>query len=126
MAVNRGFAKIPLYRGDYEPFVFTFFSDSAQTTPLDIADIYDEVVLEIRTKPNDQGDLIKRVSLGDGIEILEVNKLQFDLANTAKGATYFYDMRFRIKETNNWLTLISGTAPSTNNISRIDNVTPNE
>lgn len=121
MAVERAFLKIPVYRGDYEPYLLEFYdSTSGTSVKVDVATVYDEIILEVRDRPAQDSRLRKRLTLTDGdFTISDTNIVSFNLNMVVDGGVYYFDLRLRLTGTSKWLTLISGTVVITNSISRI-------
>ena len=120
MSVRKAFVKYQVYRGDDEPqFLDMYNIVDAVQTPIDIAASYDDVVLEIRERQDPDSTRLKRLSLSDGtMSIVSTNKLSYDLSLNNDQGVYFYDIRFRYKDSDRYQTFISGPLIITNNISR--------
>lgn len=117
MAVERGYLKIYLDRGGYEPFYWQFDEDG---TPIDLTATYDDIKIQIREKPTYNSKLIKSLSLSDmTITGTDNDVLQFRLDNNHEGGKYYFDARFKLAGTENWLTLLSGIIIITNNITKV-------
>ena len=112
MAIEKLKTLIHIYRGDYEPYSFTFLeqNNDNETTNLNLSERFDDIRLEIRTKNKEDSTLIKQVSLDNGIELTGQNQniINVDLTTTAKGGLYYFDMRFKLKDENRWMTFIVG------------------
>lgn len=120
MGIERAFMKIPVYRGDDEPYLLEFYdSTSGSGVAVDVATVYDEIVMEVRSRPKRDSLRVKRLTLGDGdFVISDTNKVSFNLTLDVEGGVYYYDIRLRLTGTTKWQTLISGTVVVTENISR--------
>lgn len=86
--------------------------------PIDIAAIYDDVILEVRTAqdPNAKRKLNRQLSK-ETITLQNVNELVVDLTNNIEGGKYFYDVKFKYLGMDKWQTFVSGPFIITDNVS---------
>lgn len=121
MAVDKGLMNFEVYRQDEEEFFLTFVD--GDDLPIDLASVYDEILLECRTYMflNKNNEVVKSLSLtGGDIVISNTNKITFNLKTEYNPGTYIYDMRFRYAGTARYKTLIAGgiiVQPNTGDIS---------
>lgn len=86
---------------------------------IDIAADYDEIVCEMRNGNSSSAPLIKRITLtGGGITIANTNDLNLNLTTDFAAGNYKGDIRFRLDDTENWVTLIAMDVVITASISR--------
>jgi len=86
--------------------------------PIDIASIYDDVIMEVRTSqdPNARRKLTRQLTDGT-ITLQNVNELVVDLTNNMAGGKYFYDVRFKYIGMDKWQTFVRGPFIVTDNVS---------
>lgn len=121
MSIDKGFIKYPVYRGDGEQYVLRMFTKTNDVEEkIDVATVYEEIVMEVRTGPTDDTTLIKRLTLSDGdFVVSDTNVLTFNLKVDAAGGVYHYDIRFKAFLDNDYQTLIKGVVVVEDNNSRI-------
>lgn len=117
MVLPGTWATIQVRRGDYTVTPFAFFD--ADENPINLAQAFDAAVMEIRKSKNPNSTLIKRLELGAGLTIVDVNGLNADLTIDVPEGKYYADIRFQIADTLNWATYLTGEIIVTNNISRV-------
>jgi hypothetical protein len=110
-----------IYRGDYSPQYIRMFSGTTEDkSPIDLLTIYDDIAIQIRKHNQPNGGLVKSFRLSAGtLSIIDSNKIVWDLTLEELGATFFYDIRFKLIGTNHWVTYVEGRVTIVNNKTQV-------
>lgn len=118
--MERGNLDYPIYRDDYAPqFLEMYEGDEVTNTPIDVLAQFDDILIQIRQNKKPVNSLVKTLQYTAGtIAITDTNKVSWDMTMTSPAGAYWYDIRFKIKGSNNWITYIEGNVLVTNNVSK--------
>ena len=88
-------AIIAIQRGTDQIRVFKFYETNT-TTPINVASVYTDFVMEIRTRQNPNSTLLLRYELNDGIAITATNEITLTIPKldtlSVEGGVYWYDL----------------------------------
>lgn len=120
MSVDKGFLNLHLYRGDFESYELEMTEIVNGTeTDIDIAAVYDEIILQVRTANDPRSTKIIDLRLStEEITISNTKLLSWSMQTSAEAGTYFFDMTFKLAGGDQYLTLIKGNVIIENDISR--------
>ena len=118
--MDRGILDYKIYRGNYSPqFVEMFEGDEITNTPINIVNEFDDVLIQVRKDKQPENGLIKTLQYTSGtIALAAVNKISFDLSVDDESGVFWYDIAFKIKNSNQWITYIEGNVIVENNVSK--------
>lgn len=108
-------------KGDSFQTMLEFFTDKANTVPLDLT-IYTDIHMQVRPTMNSSGDIIAEASLTNGMTITgeSHNILNIDLEELDSPAgVYYFDIRFSQQNGEVIDTLLKGKIIITDNITEL-------
>lgn len=121
MAVEIGNANYNIYRGDYSPqYIEMFEGDENTQTPMDVSALFDDIAIQIRKSKSPDKGLIKSLRQSEGtISLSDTNRVSWDFTLTESEGIYWYDIRFKFKDIDRWVTYVEGNVIVTNNVTSV-------